>query len=119
MIHSLFRHRCRIERATATNTDGVVRLTWATVAASVPCLLQEGSGASKSSASGNALTYSGILFLPANSTARPQSRADEPDRVVMLSPPRLAGLTLRCDLVEDECGMSDHLTAFVTRLPGE
>jgi hypothetical protein len=114
---SMMVHRCTIQRDTPENVDGVIVPDWDDVATSQPCLIQEGSGRLRQSASGEYLLYSAIGFFPPSADLRPQALNDRSDRIVIESPSRLAGAMFTVLLVVDESGMGNHLTAYLDRLP--
>lgn len=113
---SLMVHSCRISRNTPANDEGVIVAAWTDVATDVPCLMQEKSGAVKRGEAGAGLEYDAVIYLPPDTDIRPQGAGDQPDRVAITSPARLADRVFLVKFVSDDSGMGDHLKAFVQRL---
>lgn len=114
-LRSLMRHRCTIKRNTTVNTGGVVTPSWATVATSQPCLVQEDRGRIQTGPAGEALEYDAIGYFPAAADLRPRGGNDEPDQIVMESPARMAGVTFLVMHVHDESGQDKLANAYLQR----
>lgn len=113
----LMTHVCTIQRVTQTNADGVVTTNWTDHATNVPCLLQEGSGRLNLTVAGQGLVYDATLFLPIDYDIRPQAPDDNNDRVIMVSPYRVADVKYLVKIAVDESGQGDHLVAYLSRVP--
>lgn len=118
-LRNLLKHRCTIRRSTPVNNDGVMQPAWSDVARCVPCLVQEGQGGLKRSASGEFLQYDAIGYFAPGTDIRPQAKHDRSDRLIMESPTRVKGARYTVLLVTDEAGMGNHLVAHLERLPAE
>lgn len=60
-----------------------------------------------------ALEYDAIGFFPPGTDIRPVSASQQKDRIAMTSPTRMNGRKFLVLHVADECGMENHLTAFL------
>lgn len=112
----MMQHCVNIQRVTQTNTDGVIVPVWADHATS-QALIQEGSGSLRNSPGSQGLVYDAICFLPPWTDIKPQGKDDNNDRVIVIQPSRLAGVTYLVKLAVDESGMQDHIVAYLTRVP--
>lgn len=110
---ALMRHRCTIERQTSSNSGGVESKAWASSATGVRCLIQEARGQQRSGPDAIALEYDAIAFFPPSTDIQPQSASQQRDRITMTSPTRMSGRKFTVVHVADECGMENHLTAFL------
>ena len=111
---SLMTHLCRVERNTPVNSDGFVSPGWATVESDVPCLMQQKRGVLQTGDGGLALQYDAVVFLPIDVDLKSSDTGDQPDRIIVTDPERLA-CTLLVQHAADESGMGDHLTAWCRR----
>jgi hypothetical protein len=114
--YDLMTHTATIQRVTQTNVDGVILPTWNDLA-TIPCLVQENSGKLQLNAAGQGLVYDAVAYIPAGTDIKPQGLHDINDRVVMVTPTRLAGVTYLVKIVVDESGAEDHLVAYLMRYP--
>ncbi len=114
---AMMQHRCTIMRNTPANVDGQIVPDWANVTTGQRCLIQEGSGEVKATRGGQGLVYDAIGFFPAATDIRPRGQHDQSDRITLTAPTHLNGVTFLVNLVTDESGMGNHLTAYLTRLP--
>lgn len=116
-IDHLLAHRCTIQRSNPANVDGVIVHEWEDVATGVRCLVQEDAGGPQKNEGGLTYTSGATGYFRPGTDLRPNTKQDQPDRIVMTSPSRLAGTVYQVGSVADESGVGHHLVATLSRYP--
>lgn len=116
-FNSLLVNRCTIERSTDTSNRGVIEKTWAAIATSVRCNIQEGRGEVEQTFAGQGLEADAVLFLLKSQDIKPRTDDDVKDRVIITTPATNA--TFLVEFVAETTGRNHHLTAAIKRVPSE
>lgn len=113
-LDSLLTQECTIQRATRTNSGGVVTVTYADSTTGVACLIQEKVGRIRGLAVGTVREYDAEGFFAPGTDIRPQAaQADNADQVVLSTGAKYLALN-----VVNESGKDDSpVLAYLRRVP--
>lgn len=114
-MKGFMRHRCTIEQAVETNTDGFVSSTWSVCQTNARCRLEEKKGVFIRDTDGHRLEVDGQIFFPQGTVIGPRQNSDTPHRIRMTRGSS-EGVFLCLSVGSDSGGKREVLVAQVKRV---